>query len=187
VKNTLVLRGADLQGDILDNSVALSLAPLVGVYPENPDFIIALCAESISFIEKDIATFFLIREDNKSLAAACVIDPFGDIFGCYHLHHIGVFKSLQGNKLGSALMDHIKTFVNGIPITLESSIKSKLFFEKHGFQAFDDMTSTGLHAMYNKKPKNNQFCKLNLSDIENDNYIKRAYAALKKYKIVTED
>jgi GNAT superfamily N-acetyltransferase len=183
-ENILALKNTDLKDQMLDDFVALSLAPLPDTYPANPDFIISLCAESIAAIEHGVATLFVIRAENKTLSAACVLDPFSVEDGCYHIHHISTFKSYQKKGLGKALIKEVVRSAGKFPVTLESSGKTVAFFEKLGFKSFENLTATGLYPMYNSSPEKNQFKKITVNGDLKVTYQNRALAALKKFKII---
>ncbi|MGI2040166.1 GNAT family N-acetyltransferase [Shewanella frigidimarina] len=170
------LRNTELVGELLDNLVASAIAPLVDTY-DDYRFIATLCAESIASIEHGVCSLFMVREGNKSLASACVFDPFDEESGCYHVNHIATYKKYREKGLGRLLMNTIIENANEFSVTLESSESSRTIFEKLGFKV-REKTATGLYAMYFGKLDHDRFKKLELKGEALDAYNNRALNAL---------
>lgn len=175
-------RESDIESNVLDDLVANALVPLIATY-DDFDFLVQMCAESIAAIEYGSGKMFMIREENRSLASACVFLPYPDANGCYHLHHIGTYEKHSKQGIGRLLMDVIIDYADGRTITVESSESSRIFFEKLDFK-FREKTSANLNAMYLGQRDNEKFLKLALEGHMLEKYINRAVNAFTRIGVI---
>lgn len=168
-------RESDIESNVLDDMVASALVPLIATY-DDFDFLAQMCAESIAAIECGSGKMFMIREENRSLASACVFLPYPGANGCYHLSHIGTYQKHSRQGIGRLLMNFIIDYAKGGTITVESSDSSRIFFEKLGFK-FREKSSANLNAMYLGQRDDERFLKVVFGDHLHEQYTNRALNA----------
>lgn len=72
----------------------------------------------------------------------------------YHLWFVGVSKDLQGKGIGSELIQQILTDCKDAPLCLETSMPQNFpFYEKLGFECYEEMTDLGYLLKFYKFDK----------------------------------